>query len=392
MAKPKTLPYEAGTEEVPYMVELHSTAGGSDKIYRLTVEASGAGWLVNYANGRRGGTLATGTRTPTPVDYAAARKDCNNKLFEQVGKGYVPIAGSRFGDGHAAEAIATIAKAASGHIPQLLSAIDAETLERLIRDDRFVAEVKHDGERRMLIVEDGMPTGGNRQGQTVALPAKLRAAASAFPDVVLDGEQIGDTLHVWDILSYKGIDLRSRPLHQRQKALDAGDFFRPGLIVRTETAVGEEAKRKLLAQVRASSGEGLVFKLRDALYDPGKPGGQASWYKFKFWNSLSAIVEGAKKGRSVNIKLLDEDGSDLPMGGVTIPANHAIPEKGAVVDVRYLYAFPQGALHQPVYSGPRPDLTPADCLASQRSFKAVAEPAQPEAEDAEADAPAAPGM
>ena len=393
MARPKSLPYEAGEEAVPYMAELHSVAGGSDKIYKLTIEGSGDAWLVNFANGRRGGTLTPGTKTTTPVGYAEARKICNAKLFEQVGKGYVPIGGSRFGAGDTAEAIATIAREASGLVPQLPSPADPDEVEALLRDDRWVAERKHDGERRLMSVKGGAATGGNRMGQTVALPAKIRAAASDFPDCTLDAEQIGDVLHVWDLLEYKGIDLRPRPLEQRLAALAAGGFSRPGVIQVVETARGEEAKCRLVAEVRASSGEGVVFKRADAPYDPGRPGGAGTWRKVKFWNSLSAIVEGVKKGRSVSVGLLAEDGSPVPVGAVTIPANHPIPEPGTVVEVRYLYAFPNGGLHQPVYHGPRTDIPASDCLASQRTFKpvpaALAVEPDAEAED-EAMAPAGP--
>lgn len=371
MAKPKSLPYEAAEEEAPYSAELHSTAGGSDKIYKLTLERSGDGWVVNYANGRRGSTLSPGTKTPKPVPFAEARKICNAKLYEQVGKGYLPIGGSRFEEGTKAEAIAALEKAASGHVPQLLAPTDEQGLERLLRDDAYVAERKHDGERRLLIVQDGQATGANRQGQSVALPARIRDAVSDYPDLVLDGEQIGDVFHFWDLLSYKGIDLRKRPLSQRQAAIKAGEFDRPGVVVHTETAVGEDAKRRLVEDVRASSGEGVVFKRLDAAYDPGKPGSAASWHKFKFWQSLSAIVEGSKKGRSVNLHLLDDAGGKVHVGGVTVPANHDLPEPGTVVEIRYLYAFPEGGLHQPVYLGARTDIPASDCLASQRSFKSV---------------------
>lgn len=390
MARPKSLPYEAAEEEGPYSVELHSTAGGSDKIYKLAIERAGEGWVLNFANGKRGGTLSPGTKTPSPVGYEAARKLCNAKLFEQVGKGYLPIGGSRYGEGHQAEAIASIERAASGHVPQLVSALDEEGLERRLSDPRYGAQRKHDGERRLLIVEGGQAHGGNRMGHAVALPARLREAASGFPDVVLDGEQIGDAFHVWDILFYRGIDLRQRPLEQRLAALAAGNFERPGLVFRTETAIGEEAKRRLVAEIRASSGEGVVLKRLDAPYDPGKPGSKGTWDKFKFWHSLSAVVEGAKKGRSVNLRLFGEDGGPVPVGGVTIPANHPIPEPGAVVEIRYLYAFPNGGLHQPVYLGERTDVPAADCLASQRAFKPVAEilGAAPEEDEDEDAAPA----
>lgn len=372
MARPKTLPYEAAEEPVPYYVELHSTAGGSDKIYQISVSEKDGGWVVNYANGRRGGTLTPGTKTNSgPVPYAEARTICNKLLFSKVGDGYLPIGGSRFGDSHRAEAIQTVERSASGHIPQLLSPLDEQELERLLRDDAYAAERKHDGERRILVVEGGVARGGNRMGQSVALPAKLAKAVAGFPDVVLDGEQIGDAFHFWDMLEYKGVDLRKRPLEHRLAALDAGKFDVTGLVIRSETARGEEAKRRLLADTLAASGEGIVLKRLDAAYDPGKPGGQASWRKYKFWHSLSAIVEGAKKGRSVSLSLLDDEGGKVHVGGVTIPANHPIPEPGTVAEIRYLYAFEGGGLHQPIYTGARADIPASDCLASQRAFKPV---------------------
>ncbi len=372
MARPKTLPYEAAEEPVPYYVELHSTAGGSDKIYQIAIVEKDGGWLVNYANGRRGGTLSPGTKTTGgPVEYAAARTICNKLLFEKVGGGYLPIGGSRYGDSHRVEAIQTVERSSSGQIPQLLSALDEQELERLLRDDDYAAERKHDGERRILIVENGVARGGNRLGQSVALPARLAKAAAGFPDVVLDGEQIGDVFHFWDMLEYKGVDLRKRPLEHRLAALDAGKFDVAGLVVRSLPARGEEAKRRLLAETLAASGEGIVLKRLDAAYDPGKPGGQASWRKYKFWHSLSAVVEGVKKGRSVSLCLFDDAGGKVHVGGVTIPANHPMPEPGTVVEIRYLYAFDGGGLHQPVYMGARTDIPASDCLASQRAFKPV---------------------
>ena len=50
----------------------------------------------------------------------------------------------------------------------------------------------------------------------------------------------------------------------------------------------------------------------------------------------------------------------VPIGNVTIPTNFPIPPAGALVEVRYLYAYPGGALYQPVYLGPRTDQTLPD--------------------------------
>lgn len=373
MAKPKTLPYEAADAAAAYSIRLHNTAGGADKIYELSIEqAEGGLWTVNYANGRRGGTMATGTKTANPVPYGEARKICNGQLFDKVGGGYVPIGGSRFGESMTAEAISTIARESSGYIPQLLLPVDEEGIEAFLNDDRYCAQRKHDGERRFLIVEDRIATGGNRKGQTVALPKAIAETAKSIPEnVVLDGEQVGDDFYFWDILTRGGADLRSLPLSERLFILTRQVMPQRGPSIHSvETMYDTESKRWLLERVKAEGGEGIVFKRLDARYEPGKPGSKASWHKFKFWKSLSAVVGQVNSQRSVGLELFMDDGSRIAVGNVTIPANKEVPAVGDVVEVSYLYAYEGGSLFQPTYIGKRSDIDPAECMAAQRIFKA----------------------
>jgi len=376
MAKPKSLPYDAPEAEGPYSVGLYSQAGGSDKLYNLSIEPAGDGlWVVNYANGRRGKPLQSGTKTSSPVAYADARAILNDTLYSKVGSGYVPISGSRFGDGMTAEAIATIARESSGHLPQLLNPVGEEDLEALLEDDRYAAEVKHDGERRFVIVVGGRATGGNRTGVSVALPPAVAAALASIGDAVLDGEQVGDTYWCWDIVSSGGRDLRSLPWHERQAELDRVLAGVGHPVRRVVSVHGEAAKRELLEAVRATNGEGIVLKRRDAAYVTGRPGKGGDWLKFKLWKDLSAIVAAVNDRRSVALELVGDDGSRVPVGNVTIPSNRDMPTVGDVVDVTYLYAYEGGSLFQPNYRRQRTDIAPAECLASQRVF--VAEPEEP---------------
>jgi bifunctional non-homologous end joining protein LigD len=54
---------------------------------------------------------------------------------------------------------------------------------------------------------------------------------------------------------------------------------------------------------------------------------------------------------------------------VTIPPNQAIPAVGAIVEIRYLYAFRGGSVYQPVYIGERDDIDASACVADQLKFK-----------------------
>ena len=72
--------------------------------------------------------------------------------------------------------------------------------------------------------------------------------------------------------------------------------------------------------------------------------------------------------RSVSLTLLDST-MRIGVGNVTIPPNQPLPEKGQVVEVRYLYAYEGGSLYQPTYLGVRTDLNDEDCSLGQLKYK-----------------------
>ena len=134
-----------------------------------------------------------------------------------------------------------------------------------------------------------------------------------------------------------------------------------------KTAATAASKRAMFEYCKSAGKEGITFKMRDAPYLAGRDGRAI---KVKFWDSLSAIVAKQNDKRSVGLILLD-NGNPINVGDVTIPPNYPVPPVGAVVEVRYLYAYPQGSLYQPGYLGERTDITPDECVASQRKFKEV---------------------
>jgi len=74
-------------------------------------------------------------------------------------------------------------------------------------------------------------------------------------------------------------------------------------------------------------------------YTPGRPNSGGNQLKHKFVATLSALVSKVNAQRSVAISLLGTNGWQH-VGNVTIPANHSIPGAGDIVEVRFLYAFP----------------------------------------------------
>jgi bifunctional non-homologous end joining protein LigD len=338
-------------------ITLYSQENGSDKVYKVSLEPEGAGWMVRTLHGRRGSTLVPGTQTDAPVAYEEAKKVYEATVRKKTGKGYRPGAGVTDYAG------ADLAKRTTAHRPQLLNEI--EDPENLLVDPRMLAQEKFDGFRTLIEKQGATVQGINRTGLTTALPQPIAQAVSGLPgNFVVDGELVGDTFHAFDLIQADGMDSQA-PYEGRLATLTG---LWPSNVV--HTARTENEKRALLAEVKARRGEGLVFKDIHAPHQPGRPARGGPQLKLKFWASATCIVVGKNPGkRSVRVGVLDE-GVLVEVGSVTIPANHEIPSPNELVEVEYLYAYPGGSLFEPKYRGPRTDIQREECTIEQLKMKA----------------------
>ena len=347
-------------------VALYYREGSSDKVYQAAIEPAGSQFVVNFAYGRRGSTLTTGTKTSSPVEYAAAKKIYGKLVSEKKAKGYT--------EGENGTPYQHAEKQASGILPQLLNPVEEAEVELLLRDDSYCAQEKFDGKHLLVRKQDDDLEGINKKGFVVGLPQmvanELRSVPGSF---IPDGESIGDEYHAFDLLECNGENLRVLPYRIRLARLidllmlARADYQHIHLV---ETAFSTRQKTELWERLRRENREGIVFKRLDAPYVPGRPNSGGPHLKFKFVATVSAVVAKINVQRSVEVSLLQ--GRNLvSCGNVTIPANHQIPRVGDVVEVRYLYSYRDSlALYQPVYLGPREDVEPGECLVSQLKFKA----------------------
>jgi len=147
-------------------VSLYYREGSSDKEYHASIEPSGGGFVVNFAFGRRGSTLQTGTKTVTPVDYATAKKVFDKLVASKKAKGYTPgTSGSPYQQ-------TDLEDRATGILPQLLNPIDEAEAEQLLADPAWLTQEKLDGKRVLIQRSDDGIIGINRKGLvTMPTPA-----------------------------------------------------------------------------------------------------------------------------------------------------------------------------------------------------------------------------
>lgn len=345
---------------------LYYRNGSSDKIYQVALEPKENLFLVTFAFGRRGSTLNTGSKTAQPVDEKTALSIYEKLIQEKKAKGYTEGSEGTPYQHSAQEGQVT------GILPQLLNPIEEVDLPAYLQAPDWCMQEKFDGKRLLLKKEGQQVTGINRRGLVTGLPETIQTEAAQIDGSwIIDGECVGEFYYAFDLLAAGPAPVAQVPYEERLWQLK--NLLQPFLfesIKLTVTSHGYESKRTFLDILKQENREGVVFKDLAAPYTPGRPARGGSQLKYKFYSTASFIVAGGNQAkRSVRLALY-EQGGQKPAGNVTIPANHEVPDVGAVVEVRYLYAFLEsGTIYQPVYLGPREDVPLRDCTTSQLKYR-----------------------
>ena len=347
-------------------ITLFYRQGSSDKIYQASIMPKDGGYVVQFQYGRRGSALQSGQKNPEPVPYDEAKALYDQLVASKVAKGYSPG-----GDGtpyrHTEQA-----NRATGIHCQLLNPIDESQVDRILADPAYWLQPKLDGRRVLIRKQDGAITGINRLGLTVGLPQSLVDDATLCPeDFIVDGEAIGDTLHVFDALLIGDEEIGGLRYGERYlRLLNLLASFQHPHLQLVLTAFTPKQKAELFAQLKSENAEGVVFKHTDAPYIAGRPASGGPNLKHKFVETASFIVGKINPQRSVSLLLFAGDKIQTA-GNVTIPPNHEIPQTGQVVECRYLYTFREsGSIYQPVFLGIREDIPAEECTTAQLKYRA----------------------
>src|SRR5258707_12447580 len=180
-------------------ITLYYREDSSDKVYKAAIEPKGELFVVNFAFGRRGSSLNTGTKTSSPVDYETAKRTYDKLVAAKMAKGYTA------GEDGTPYQHTEKANRITGILPQLLNPIDEREVKRLLRDPAWCLQEKFDG-RRVLIQKKGdNVTAINRKGLVIGLPSSIGVSAQKISsDFIIDGECVGDVLYAFDLLEWDG--------------------------------------------------------------------------------------------------------------------------------------------------------------------------------------------
>ncbi len=365
-------------------IELYCGTNGSDKVYfAQLMQVPGSGWLVKAQYGPRNGTLNNADKTPTPVEYAKAKKIYDKLVAEKTGKGYEVTGGVSNPAAAARSPITSVSKARNVVVaaPQLLNEIDEQEMAAKLDDPLYCAQEKFNGERAGLISSfTGAVSGSNKRGQPRTLPLVVVEGIEALcMSARFDGEMIGDAYYIFDLLDLgvgsleaMSYEYRLAELNRIRCGLDATVF--PVVY----TAFTADEKNALVAELRARNAEGVVFKKISEPHTPGRPSSGGDWLKCKFWATATVQVASLNAKRSVAMQMYDAQGNAVPVGNVTVKPKQAIPAVGDFIEVTYLYAHGNGgSLVQPEFMFARTDVDVEDANIKQLKYRPGTDAARP---------------
>ncbi len=361
-------------------VKLFFQEGNSDKVYYARVVPAGAAvYDVVVQWGRRGSTLSQGKKA-VKVSLEKAQATLDKLVREKLNKGYEAMSGTvkpaevapPMGEGSGSKA--TGVRKRVGRVAQLLNPVEGHEVERLLSDERVVAQQKLDGNRVLCHLVDGEVLPTNRAGQKTSVSARVLEGLAHLPSgTVVDGEVVrhdeGEVYWLFDVLEFAGEDVTGASYEERFTRLT--DELEPGLVepVRVlETAQTSAQKRALYERLQQRGAEGIVFKRKDAQYTPGRPASGGTQLKCKFVSAADVVlVENA--GNAYRMQVY-ERGRLRDVGKVFSGTTNELRAQldaalargqRPVAEVRYLYATDDFNLFQPVFVRLRDDKAEHDC-------------------------------
>ena len=364
-------------------VVLYCTQGRSDKVYQVQLQNTppsrndpyGDDWVVNFQYGRRGSSLRSGTKTPQPLEYYAARNLADKLIRSKLAKGYT----------QSESGVTYIHSSDVGKYttfkPQLLNQVTEEEALALWGTIDMYMQTKHDGERRGIVYSPNGIIPANRKGLKVDIADRVQTQMETWHGAsrnegILDCEDMGDYLVCFDVIQDHAKDqiFSDRAMNLGLAQMQAHELNLTDIVFdipfKPESL---EDMRAFINEAKLTQEEGVVIRDGAGIYEPGKPNSGGPAWKLKFYEDATCRVkERHPVKRSIRLELWHTGYGEsgwIDVGNCTIPSNHPFPDPGDLVEIRYLYAYKGGSLYQPVYKGVRTDVGLDAAVTTQLKYK-----------------------
>lgn len=192
----------------------------------------------------------------------------------------------------------------------------AKPVDNLPSGADWLYELKLDGYRALLMKKRGMVTLFSRRGNNLnaRFPSIARAFSFLENNTILDGELVVLDEHgipsfsalqhlrftpealyfyTFDLLAFKGKDLRKLPLAERRSLLEGSALKGMRDPVRL-SAVFDASPNQLIAAAKKTGLEGVIAKRGGSRYESGDRSG--AWVKYKTNKGQELVVGGYKPG------------------------------------------------------------------------------------------------
>lgn len=219
-----------------------------------------------------------------------------------------------------------------------------ETSNTAFNDPNYLFEPKFDGHRLIYSHINGTTRLYTRHNNECTKAYPEIAAVPFSDDIILDGEvvvidpytgtvdfesvmsrfqasrdltikklskQFPVSFVVFDILRYKGQDLRGLPLMERKKILQSIDFQGNKHIVPTPYIEG--AGEVLFADICSKKMEGIVCKKKDSVYVSRR---SEAWKKVINWTYVDVKIMGFRKGEFGWLAAIEDGEGNLRAAGM----------------------------------------------------------------------------
>jgi bifunctional non-homologous end joining protein LigD len=195
-----------------------------------------------------------------------------------------------------------------------MDCVAVQRIEQIPSGEEWIREVKWDGYRVCVVKKAGrvvIRTKSNQEPSARYKHIGESLSASRLPDCVLDAELValgyGDrpsfqllqqsrrndasvVIYAFDLLNYRGRDLKRVPMWQRRSALEAIAAHFPEHVRLSELLPEETQMARLVAALEQHRVEGIVVKRKESMYLEGKEPG--SWVKFRLYEIDEFVIGG----------------------------------------------------------------------------------------------------